>query len=100
MVEDANKTRQIHLTFEVVGSACQNIAENQHIRGKRKSLLVIQIQEALWRNNLKPDLAATKICCSSLDQRANPADQKQNPQKINTRVMASQYEASGKNQIC
>ena len=34
--EDANKTRQVHLTFEVVGPACQNIAGNHHIRGQKK----------------------------------------------------------------
>ena len=34
--EDANKTRQVHLTFEAVGPACQNIAGNHHIRGKKK----------------------------------------------------------------
>ena len=36
MAEDANKTRQVHLTFEVVGPACQNIAGNHHIRGQKK----------------------------------------------------------------
>ena len=47
-----------------VGSACQKIAPKTiTFAGKRKLLLVIEIQEALWRklNNLKaPDLAATK----------------------------------------
>ena len=33
---DVNKTRQVHLKFEVVGPACQNIAGNNHIRGKKK----------------------------------------------------------------
>ena len=36
MAEDANKTRQVNLTFEVVGPACQNIAGNNHIRGQKK----------------------------------------------------------------
>ena len=36
VAEDANKTRQVRLTFEVVGPACQNIAENHHIRGQKK----------------------------------------------------------------
>ena len=36
VAEDANKTRQVHLTFEVVGPACQNIAGNHHIRGQKK----------------------------------------------------------------
>ena len=62
MAEDANKTRQVHLTFEVVGPACQNIAGNHHIRGQKKIAFSYSIQEALWRklNNLKPYLAATK----------------------------------------
>ena len=34
--EDANKTRQVNLTFEFVGPACQNIAGNHHIRGQKK----------------------------------------------------------------
>ena len=36
VVEDANKTHQVHLTFEVVGPACQNIAGNHHIREQKK----------------------------------------------------------------
>ena len=36
MAEDANKTRQAYLSFEVVGPACQNIAGNHHIRGQKK----------------------------------------------------------------
>ena len=62
VAEDANKTRQVHLTFEVVGPGCQNIAGNHHIRGQRKSLLVIQIQEALWKklNNVKPLFSRNK----------------------------------------
>ena len=36
VAEDAKKTRQVHLTFEVVGPACQNIAGNHHIRGQKK----------------------------------------------------------------
>ena len=53
---DANKTHQVHLSFEVVGPACQNIAGNHHILGQKKSLSVIQIQETLRRklDNLKP----------------------------------------------
>ena len=35
-----------------------------------------------------------------LHQRANHADHKQEPQKINMRVTTSQYEISGKNHIC
>ena len=56
VAEDVNKTHQVHLTFEVVGPACQNIAGNITFANKRKSLSVIQIQEALWRklNDLKP----------------------------------------------
>ena len=36
MAEAANKTRQVHLTFEVVGPACQTISGNHHIRGQKK----------------------------------------------------------------
>ena len=36
VAEDANKTRQVHWTFKVVGPACQNIAGNYHIRGQKK----------------------------------------------------------------
>ena len=36
VAEDTNKTHQVHLTFEVVGLACQNIAGNHHIRGQKK----------------------------------------------------------------
>ena len=36
VAEDTNKTHQVHLTFEVVGPACQNIAGNHHIRGQKK----------------------------------------------------------------
>ena len=36
VAEYANITRQVHLTFEVVGPACQNIAGNHHIRGQKK----------------------------------------------------------------
>ena len=36
MAEDANKTRQVYLTFDVVGPACQNIVGNHHIRGLKK----------------------------------------------------------------
>ena len=62
MAEGANKTRQVHLTFEVVGPACQTIAGNHHIRGQKKVAFSYSIQEALWSklNNLKAYLAATK----------------------------------------
>ena len=40
VAEDANKIRQVHLTFEVVGPACQKIAGNITFADKRKSLLV------------------------------------------------------------
>ena len=36
VAEDANKTHQVHLTFEVVGPACQNFAGNHHIWGQKK----------------------------------------------------------------
>ena len=36
VAEDANKTRQVHLTFEFEGAACQNTAGNHHIRGQKK----------------------------------------------------------------
>ena len=36
VAEDANITRQIHLTFVVAGPACQNITGNHHIRGQKK----------------------------------------------------------------
>ena len=36
VADDANITRQVHLTFEVVGPACQNITRNNHIRGQKK----------------------------------------------------------------
>ena len=36
VAEDANKTRQVHLTFEVVGPPCQNIEGNHHISGQKK----------------------------------------------------------------
>ena len=35
MAEDANKTRQVHLTLKFF-AARQNIAENHHIRGQKK----------------------------------------------------------------
>ena len=62
VAEGANKTRQVHLTFEVVGQACQTIAGNHHIRGQKKVAFSYSIQEALWSklNNLKAYLAATK----------------------------------------
>ena len=37
MAEDGNKTRQVNLTFDVVGPACQSIAGNHHIRGRKKN---------------------------------------------------------------
>ena len=36
VAKDANKTRQVHLTFEVVGPESQNIAGIHHIRGQKK----------------------------------------------------------------
>ena len=36
VAEDANKTHQVHLTFEVVGPASQNIAGNHYIHGQKK----------------------------------------------------------------
>ena len=66
---------------------------------KRKSLLVIQIKEGLWRklNNLKPLLSCNEGLYISkegkevvLHQRVNHADLKQLPQKINMCVMISQ----------
>ena len=36
MAEDAHKTRQVHLTFEVVDPACQNIVGNHHICRQKK----------------------------------------------------------------
>ena len=30
------QNRQVHLAFEIVGPACQNIARNHHIRGQKK----------------------------------------------------------------
>ena len=62
MAEDENKTRQVHLTFKVVGSACQNIAGNHHIGRQKKITFSYSDPGALWRksNNLKPHLAATK----------------------------------------
>ena len=39
VAEDANITRQIHLTFEVVGPECRNITGNHHIRGQKKIAL-------------------------------------------------------------
>ena len=62
MAEDANKTRQVHLTFEVVGPPCQNIGGNHHISGQKKLAFSYSDPGALWRkpNDLKPHLAATK----------------------------------------
>ena len=63
VAEHANITRQIHLTFEVVGLAYQNIAGNHHILIQNKiSFSYIQIQESLWRKlkNLKPLFSRNK----------------------------------------
>ena len=69
-----------------------------HSRTKRKSLIIIRIREALWRklNILNPYLESMKSIAFQkrskemlLYQRANHADQKQHPQKINMRVMTS-----------
>ena len=36
VAEDPNISHQVHLTFEVVGPACQNIAGKHHIREQKK----------------------------------------------------------------
>ena len=80
VAEDANKTHQVHLTFEVVGPACQNIAGNHHIREQKKIAFSYSNPEGTLEklNNLKP-LYSRKKRALSLHQRANPADQKQPP---------------------
>ena len=36
VAEDGNKTHQVHLTFEVMGPAIQNVAGDHHIREQKK----------------------------------------------------------------
>ena len=63
VAKDANKTRQVHLRFEVVrAQSFKTLQESITFSDKRKSLLVIHIQEALWRklNNLKPLFSRNK----------------------------------------
>ena len=101
MAEDANKTRQVHLTFEVVGPACQNIAGNHHIRGQKKIAFSYSDPGGTLEKIKQPKtLFSSNKRALILDQRANLADQKQNPQQINMRVMTSQCETSAKNHIC
>ena len=101
MAEDANKTRQVHLTFEVVGPACQNIAGNHHIRGQKKIAFSYSDSGGTLEEIKQPKtLTSPQQRALSLDQGVNPANQKQNPQKIDMRVMTSQGETSGKNHIC
>ena len=73
---------------------------------KKTLLLVIQIKEALWRKltNLQVYLATKRKFTFQkrskkmlLHQRANYADQKHKPQKINMLFKTSQYETSCKN---
>ena len=72
---------------QVSGSYCvtKHRRKPSHSRIKRKSLMIIRIQEAPWRklNNLNPYLAAMKSTAFQkrlkemlLHQRANHADQK------------------------
>ena len=60
MAEDANKTRQVHLTFEIVGPACQNIAGNHHIRGQKKIACSYSDPGGTLKKIKQPLLAATK----------------------------------------
>ena len=63
VAKDANKTRQVHLRFEVVrAQSLKTLQESITLAVKRKSLLAIHIQEALWRklNNLKPLFSRNK----------------------------------------
>ena len=90
MADDANKTHQVHLTFDVVGPACQNVAGNHHIRGQKKIVFRYSVSgDTLEKIKQPKTLIYPQQRALSLDQRANPADQKQNPQKINMRVMIS-----------
>ena len=101
MAEDANKSRQVHLTFEVVGPACQNIVGNHHIRGQKKIAFSYSDPGGTLEKIKQPKtLIWPQQRAISLHQGANPGDQKQNPQKLNTRVMTSQSETSGRNHIC
>ena len=101
VAEDANKNRQVHLTSEVAGPACQNIEGNYHIRGQKKIAFSYSDPEGTLEKIKAPKtLIYPQQRALSLDQRANPADQKRNPQKINMRVMTSQCETKGKNHIC
>ena len=107
VAEDENKSRQVHLTFEVGGQRGKALPETIAFTDKRESLLIIQIQEELKRksNNPKPHLAAAKsvkfqerLKKMPLYQRTNPADQKQNPQKINLHVMNKRQKSYLRNQ--
>ena len=64
VAEEANITRQVHLTFEVVGPACQNITGNHHIRGQKKIDFSYSYPGGtlIWRklNNLKPLFSRNK----------------------------------------
>ena len=59
---DVNKIHQVHLSFEVVGPACQNIAGNHHIRGKKKIAFSYSDPEGTLDklNNLKPLFSRNK----------------------------------------
>ena len=62
VAEDANITRQVHFTFEVGAERVKTLQETITFADKRKSLLVIKIQEVLWRkvNNLRPLFSRNK----------------------------------------
>ena len=54
VAEDANKTRQVHLTFEVVGPACHYIAGNHHIRGQKKIAFSYSDPGGTWEKIKQP----------------------------------------------
>ena len=90
-----------YLTFKVVGPACQNIAGNYHVGWQKKIAFSYSDPGGTLEKIKQPKtLIWPQQRAISLHQGANPGDQKQNPQKLNTRVMTSQSETSGRNHIC
>ena len=72
-----------------MGPKCQSFAGNHHIPGQKKIAFSYSDPGGTLKKIKKPKtLIKPQERGLSLDhERANPADQKQNPQKINMRVM-------------
>ena len=54
------QNRQVHLAFEIVGPACQNIARNHHIRRQKKIACSYSDPGGTLKKIKQPLLAATK----------------------------------------